>query len=240
MVPANVLALVPARGGSKGLPGKNARTLGDLSLLAWTVEAVRASGVELGALVLTTDSPELAEVGRAAGLEVPFMRPDELASDTADALSVVDHALAWFARERDREFDAVAWLQPTSPFRRPSALAEALRLLDQADVPGVVGVKDLHRSPSVLYRADDTNRLTPLSAAEPQQTRRQDIRSVLTPNGALYVTKVATIREARTLLPSGAIGIVMDQIESIDIDDATDWALAEAVVTAGLDWRSRR
>lgn len=232
-----LLAIVPARGGSKGLPGKNARTLGDLPLLGWTVEAVRASKIEHAAFILSTDDAELAAIGRAVGLEVPFLRPAELANDTASALAVVDHALDWFARERQLEFGAVAWLQPTSPFRPPSALAEAVRLIERDDVPAVIGVKDLHRSPSVLYHADAERRLTPLSATEPQQERRQNVTSLLTPNGALYVTKTETIRASRTLFPAGTLAIVMDQIASIDIDDATDWAIAEAVIAKGLTWR---
>jgi N-acylneuraminate cytidylyltransferase/CMP-N,N'-diacetyllegionaminic acid synthase len=236
-VVADLLVLVPARGGSKGLPGKNARVLGDLPLLGWTREAVRASCVD-ATCILSTDDDELAAIGRSVGLDVPFQRPAELASDTASALAVVDHALDWFARERGTTFHAVAWLQPTSPFRPPHALATAMQLLAGDDVPAVIGVKDLHRSPSVLYHADAAMRLTPLSD-DPQQIRRQDVRPLVTPNGALYVTKVETIRQARSLYPARTIGIAMDQIESIDIDDATDWALAEAVVRAGLDWRAR-
>lgn len=235
----DLLAIVPARGGSKGLPRKNARTLGDLPLLGWTAEAVRASGVTPAALVLSTDDDELAAIGRAVGLDVPYLRPPDLASDTASALAVVEHALDWFAREQQREFHAVAWLQPTSPFRPPSALAEAMQLIKRADVPAVIGVKDLHRSPSVLYHSDVERRLTPLSDESPQD-RRQDVRPLLTPNGALYVIKTETIRRDKTLFPAHAIGIAMDQIASVDIDDATDWALAEAIVAAGLTWRSQK
>lgn len=235
---SDLLAIVPARGGSKGLPGKNARTLGDLPLLGWTAEAVRASGIAPRASILSTDDPELAAIGRAVGLEVPFLRPAELAADTTSALAVVEHALAWFARERALEFAAVAWLQPTSPFRPPAALAEAMRALDRGDVPAVIGVKDLHRAPSVLYHADAELRLAPLSD-EPAQQRRQDVRPLFTPNGALYVTRTDTIRTQHSLFPPGSRAIVMDQIASIDIDDATDWAIAEAVVAAGLTWRTR-
>lgn len=228
---AHLLALVPARGASKGLPRKNARSLGDRPLLGWTAEAVRTSGIQPDALILSTDDDELANIGRSVGLEVPFMRPPELANDTATALGVVEHALQWFARERQMRFHAIAWLQPTSPFRPPSALAEAMRLL--ADAPAVIGVKDLHRSPTLLYHADHERRLTPLSDA-PQQQRRQDVPALLTPNGALYVTKTETIERSRSLYPPGSIGIVMDQIASLDIDDERDWALACAIVAAGL------
>jgi CMP-N,N'-diacetyllegionaminic acid synthase len=232
-----LLALVPARGGSKGLPRKNAKTLGDLPLLGWTAEAIRASGVQFGASVLSTDDAELAELGRAVGLDVPFLRPAELANDTASALAVVEHALGWFA-ERGREFDAVAWLQPTSPFRPPSSLGEAISMLARENVPAVIGVKDLHRSPSVLFHADRDQRLVPLSDGE-AQSRRQDVPALVTPNGALYVVKTNAIRASHTLFPPGSIGISMDQISSLDIDDAMDWAIAEAVVAAGLTWRSR-
>ncbi len=238
MTHEDLLAIVPARGGSKGLPGKNARVLGGVPLLGWTAEAIRASGVTPAATILSTDDDELAAIGRDVGLEVPFMRPPALAGDAATALAVVDHALDYFARERGVEFRAVAWLQPTSPFRPPAALVEAVAAIARDDVPAVIGVKDLHRSPSVLYFADAARRLTPLAEGDPQE-RRQDVRPLLTPNGALYVTRVDTVRTARTLFPPGTLAIEMDQIASIDIDDATDWAIAEAVVAAGLTWRSR-
>ena len=233
---ADLLAIVPARGGSKGLPRKNARTLGDLPLLAWTVESVRASGIEPAAFILSTDDDELATIGRAIGLDVPFMRPAELANDSASALAVVEHAIDWFARERQREFGAVAWFQPTSPFRTPGVLTEAVQLIERENVPAVIGVKDLHRSPSVLFHPDANRALTPLSGDEPQR-RRQDVRPLLTPNGALYLVKTDVIKREKTLFPPGAIGVVMDQIASLDIDDETDWSIAEAMIAAGLTWR---
>jgi N-acylneuraminate cytidylyltransferase/CMP-N,N'-diacetyllegionaminic acid synthase len=230
MTRAELLTLVPARGGSKGLPGKNARTLGDRPLLGWTAEFVRASGVP-ARLVLSTDDPQLADLGKSVGLEVPFLRPAELATDEATSLAVVEHALDWFA-ERGIELSVVALLQPTSPFRPAGVLAEAMQLI-AAGAPAVVGVKDLHRATSSLYRANADRTLTRLGGGD-GGTRRQDARPLLTPNGALYVTTTAALRSARTFVPDGTIGIVMDQIASIDIDDATDWALAEAVVAAGL------
>ncbi len=234
-----LLAIVPARGGSKGLPGKNARTLGDWPLLRWTVEAVRASGVTPDAFILSTDDDALATIGRASGLDVPFSRPAALANDTATALSVVEHALDWFEKERATSFDAVMWLQPTSPFREPSAITQAIELIRRDDVDAVLGTKLLHRSPSVLYYADDAQRLTPLASDLPQQTRRQDIRDLHTPNGALYVTKVSALRRTGSLYPPGTIAIPMNQIASLDIDDALDWALAEAVAIQGLSWRHK-
>lgn len=227
-----LLALVPARGGSQGLPRKNARTLGSRPLLGWTADAIRASGVTATA-VLSTDDEELAEIGRSVGLEVPFMRPAELANATASALAVVEHALEWFAA-RGQEFDLVAYLQPTSPFRPATALSDAIERLRDSSVPGVIGVMKIDRSPSVLFYADEIGRLSPLSQTQPVQTRRQDVRALLTPNGALYVTRTSVIRAERTLFPAGTVGMPMNQIASLDIDDATDWALAEAIVAAGL------
>jgi N-acylneuraminate cytidylyltransferase/CMP-N,N'-diacetyllegionaminic acid synthase len=229
---SGLLILVPARGGSKGLPGKNTRLLGGLPLLAWTARAIAASGVPARA-VLSTDDPAIAEIGRAHGLEVPFLRPAALATDTAGMLEVVDHAVAWL--ETNQRFSAalIMLLQPTCPFRKPERLRQAVELLGRPDTEGVIGVRRIDRSLSVMYREDASGWLEPLAPWE-DRTRRQDVRPLLTPNGTLYLVTRGALSAHRRLFPPRLRPLATDTIEGIDIDTPEDWALAEAVVASRL------
>jgi CMP-N,N'-diacetyllegionaminic acid synthase len=227
-----LLILVPARGGSKGLPGKNTRPLGGLPLLAWTARAIAASGVAARA-VLSTDDPAIAEVGRAHGLEAPFLRPAALATDTAGSFEVVEHAVDWLAREAGYHPSAVMLLQPTCPFRRPERLRQAIELLGRPDTEGVIGVRRIDRSLSVMYREDEGGALEPLAPWD-DRIRRQDVRPLLTPSGTLYLVTTPALAAHRRLFPPRLRPLPTDAVEAVDIDTAEDWALAEAVVGAGL------
>jgi len=227
-----LLILVPARGGSRGLPGKNTRPLGGLPLLAWTARAIAASGVAARA-VLSTDDPGIAEIGRAHGLETPFLRPAALATDTAGSFEVVEHAVDWLVREAGYRPDAVMLLQPTCPFRRPERLRQAMELLGKPDTDGVIGVRRIDRSLSVMYREDEGGALEPLAPWD-DRIRRQEVRPLLTPSGTLYLVTVDALARHRRLFPPRLRPLPTDAVEAIDIDTAEDWALAEAVVAAGL------
>lgn len=230
--PPGLLILVPARAGSKGLPGKNLRRLGGLPLLTWTARTIEAAGLGTRA-VLSTDDPAIAEVGRAAGLEAPFLRPAELATDEATTVSVVEHAMQWMEREGGYPVTAVMLLQPTSPFRRAHRLHEALELFAQPGTEAVIGVDTIPRTPGLLYRRDADGLLVPLGDWE-EGTRRQDVRPVLTPNGSLYLITRESLHRTGRMFPRRLLGLPTDHIEGIDIDTPADWALAEAVVAAGL------
>lgn len=227
-----LLILVPARGGSKGLPGKNVRRLGGIPLLAWTARAIRASGVA-GHTLLTTDDPVIAEVGRAEGLDVPFLRPAELATDDTDMVDVVCHAVDWMEREARVAVEVVMLLQPTCPFRRAARLREALALLARPGTEGVIGAARLERSPSLLYREDAAGFLEPLAAWE-AATLRQRTRPTFTPNGTLYLVTRNALADHKRLFPPRLRALETSAVEGVDIDTPDDWALAEAVVSAGL------
>lgn len=227
-----LLILVPARAGSKGLPGKNTRPLGGLPLLAWTARAIAASGVPARA-VLSTDDPAIAAIGRAHGLEAPFLRPAELASDTAGMLEVVEHALGWLEARAGFSASAVMLLQPTCPFRRPERIRQALDLLRLPGTEGVIGVKGIERSLSVMYREGPDGLLEALAPWD-ERTRRQDVRPLFTPNGTLYLSTRDSLARHRRLFPPRLRPLPTDRLEGIDIDTAEDWALAEAAVAAGL------
>ena len=236
----NLLIVIPARGGSKGLPRKNALKLGNLPLLGWTAEAVRQAGLENAQCLLSTDDPELAAIGASVGLDAPFLRPAELATDAAGAVDVALHALNWLEQSRGVRAEYLLWLQPTSPFRPPAALAQALQLLQETPaLDAVIGIKPIYRNLGTLFCQDDGGQLEPLARQAEEITRRQDVRPMFTPNGSLYLIRSTVLREQRSFFPPRSRGLVMDQIASLDIDDPTDWAMAEALVAGGLTWRDR-
>jgi len=226
------LILVPARGGSKGLPGKNLLCLGGAPLLTWTARTIEAAGLSARA-VLSTEDPEIAAVGRAAGLETPFVRPPSLAEDDSPMIAVVEHAVSWMEREGGYPISAIMLLQPTSPFRRACRLRQAMDLLAQPGTDAVIGVDTLLRSPNLLFRESAGGLLQPLApGAGP--LLRQHIPPIFNPNGTIYLITRESLRRHRSFFPERLRALPTSQIESIDIDTPEDWELATAVVAASL------
>lgn len=221
------LGLIPARGGSVGLPGKNIKALGELPLIAWTIRSALRSG-SFERVAVSTDDTAIAECALAAGAEVPFMRPAHLANDTASSLDVVQHAIHELGCKQ-----SIGLLQPTSPFRSASHIRQAVARFLEDDAPALISVveaKPLEWS-MMLGRG---GLLTRASPADSQPTRRQDAPSLVQPNGATYLVRVDALQDAGSFTPAGTIGFRMSKIDSLDIDDAEDFALAEAVVAGGL------
>lgn len=235
---SKLLIIIPARGGSKGLPGKNAKILGGHPLLKWTADAISLSGLKNYQCVLSTDDEEIAEIGSGIGLDVPFIRPTELATDTASAVDTANHAIDWYNAKRDFQPKYLMVLQPTSPFRPPHTIHEAFSLLSENDTDAIVGVKPIHRALGTLFYTDEKNMLAPLERQNKLATRRQDVRTIYTPNGAMYVIKSDILKTQKTFFPKNSKAIIMDQIQSHDIDDPVDWSIATALVNSGLSWRN--
>lgn len=223
-----VLGLVPARGGSRGIPRKNVRPLAGRPLLAYTAEAALASR-SLARVVLSTDDPEIAAVGRACGLDVPFTRPSELAADASPTLGVVRHALD--ALPDGHEYDAVCLLQPTDPFRTTAEIDEAVALFRSSGADTVISV---HRVPDkynphwVYLRGDDgalrlaTGELAPIA-------RRQDLPPAFHRSGSVYVTRRQTILDG-SLFGARVVGLETDPDGSVNLDTMDDWELAERML----------
>jgi CMP-N-acetylneuraminic acid synthetase len=226
------LGIVPARGGSKGVPGKNARLLAGRTLLDYTAEAARESGV-LDRVILSTDSEDIAAAGRRAGLDVPFMRPTELAQDDTPMLPVVQHALDTLARAGWTP-DVVVLLQPTSPLRRAAHIRDAVRLLCESDADSVVSVVQVprHLSPDYVMRLDD-GVLRPFLADGGRITRRQDARPAYVREGTVYAFRRATLERFGSIYGDNCRPLVLDEAESLSIDSPADWAAAERIL-AGL------
>lgn len=230
-----VLGLVPARGGSKGVPRKNVRPLGGRPLLAWTAEAALGART-LARVVLSTDDAEIAEVGRACGLDVPFLRPPELARDDTPTLPMMQDVVGRLEAEGER-FDAICLLQPTNPFRRSADVDACVdRLVDSgADaVVSVLAVPAEHNPHWVYFRdADGALRLA-TGEAQPLP-RRQLLPAAFHREGSVYVTRRDVLMERGSLYGDRVLGHEMDPARSVNIDTLADWARAEALVESMTD-----
>ena len=224
--PLLVLGLVPARGGSKGVPGKNVRPLAGHTLLEYTLRAARESSV-LDRVILSTDSLEIADAGRRAGLEVPFMRPAALAADDTPMVPVIEHALGEIARHGWSP-DIVVLLQPTSPLRRPEHIRDAVAMLRETEADSVVTVVELprHLSPDYVMRIDG-GRLKPFLPEGARVTRRQDARPAYSRDGTVYAFRRSTIEQLGGIYGNDCRPLLIDTSDSLSIDSQADWDEAE-------------
>lgn len=228
MVPS-VLGLIPARGGSRGLPRKNLRLLLGRPLIAYTIAAAR-SAASLDRVVVSTDDAEIAAVARAEGAEVPFLRPAELATDAAATLPVVQHALAALGEHDGYAPDAVALLEPTAPLRSSEQVDVAVARLFEAGADAVVGVAEVpHHFHPFKLRVLRDDRLHRFMDLVPLPARRQDLPPLHYVNGAIYVTRTPVILGG-SLYGDRICPLVMAREDSIDIDDEVDLLLAETLL----------
>jgi len=228
--PCRFLAVVPARGGSKRLPRKNVLPLGGRPLIAWTITTAHQSGV-LGDVLVSTDDGEIAGAARDAGAMVPWLRPAELATDSASSADVLRHALKWYETQHGT-VDAVVLLQPTSPFRTAASIrgaVAAFRTQDGQSAQAVVSVGPAASHPAWCFRVEG-GMLQPFLGWEPLSQRSQDLEPAFALNGAIYVLPAADVRGSEPLLRPGIRPYVMhDAHESLDIDTPDDWQTAMSI-----------
>lgn len=221
----NYLAVIPARGGSKGLPGKNTRNLAGKPLIAWSIGQALAAGPGVHAHV-STDDPGIAEIARAHGADVPFLRPAHLATDSAATEPVMLHSLDWY-RAAGREFDAVVLLQPTSPLRHPGTLEAALQAFERSGAASLLGVCENHH---FFWR--DPGNATALYDYQ-NRPRRQDIRPEdrwYRENGSIYITRTDAFRRHANRLCQPIHMHLMREDEGWEIDSLADFAVVEALM----------
>jgi CMP-N,N'-diacetyllegionaminic acid synthase len=221
-----VLAVIPARGGSKGIPDKNIRLLAGQTLVERAAYAAAESGL-IDRTILSTDSERIAEEGRRIGLEVPFIRPAHLAADDTPMLPVIEHAID-FLEQGGWSPEIVVLLQPTSPLRRPDHVRNAVRQLRQSGADSVVTVIELprHLSPDYVMRVEG-GRLVPFLAHGASVTRRQDARPAYVRDGTVYAFWRRTMTETGTIYGRDCQPLVLRALESLTIDTPQDWEEAE-------------
>lgn len=234
-----VLAIVAARGGSKGLPGKNVRPLAGRPLIEYSLR-VAALVPFISRCVVTTDSDEIADVVRGLGGDVPFMRPAELAADDTAMAPVLRHALAAVEADEDSRYDAVVLLDPTSPARDPADVSRAIdRLHDRRDWDGVISVSAPTFHPvwvGVRSAADDPDRAERYFADGSGVTRRQQLGQYLRINGNFYVWRAEFVRRMEaSWFDEGVHGMIeIPESRAFSIDDLYEFELLEALVAAGF------
>ncbi len=224
-----VLGVVPARGGSKGIPRKNVRLLGGKPLLQYTAEAA-THATRLERTLLSTDDGEIAELGERLGLWVPFLRPLELAQDDTPTLHVLLHLVEWLHRN-DAEYDAYCLLQPTTPFRTAQEIDAAVELLAQSDADAVVSVipvpKHFHPAWQMKIADDGALVLWNKDSLSHIVTRRQDLLQTYIRSGALYVMRHETLAEKQSLYGERCLSFIMPADTMFNLDTLDDWAQAE-------------
>lgn len=223
-----ILALIPARCNSKGIPGKNIRPFRGHPLLAHSILHARRAGFRNEDIVLTTDSAEYADIGRRYGADVPFLRPDELATDTAGSREVMLHAIDTLAA-MGREYDTICLLQPTSPLRDPQDITEAIALYERYSPDMVVGVCVSGANPYYNLFEPGADGGLHISKGDGLITRRQDAPPVYEFNGAIYIIRVEALRHSPITRFGHIVPLVMPAERSLDLDTEADWQRLDTV-----------
>ncbi len=221
-----VLALIPARGGSKGVPGKNLRKVGGKSLLAWTIDAAKASKY-IDSVVLSSDSLEIITAAKQLGCSAPFVRPAEFARDESPGIDPVLHALGELPG-----FDYLVLLQPTSPLRTAEDIDHCLESVDNAKGDFCMSIAPSSDSPFWMYFLGDDHRLVPVINDRPAIARRQLLPPTFVPNGAVYVGRVPALVRDKTFLTATTIGVEMPSARSLDIDTEADFQYLDFLLSS--------
>lgn len=223
-----ILALITARGGSKRLPGKNIRPLGGTPLIVWSIKV--AQGIpNICDILVSTDDTATAEIARSAGALVPWLRPLELATDTASSVDVCVHALDWYESVNGK-LDGLLLLQPTSPFRSRNTVLRGMEIFREHQHRPVLGVSPAASHPMWCYQVDG-EALRPFIDSGGLHLRSQDLPPAYAANGAFYLIAPEDLRRRRSFYSDDMVPLVIDEpSESLDIDTEWDWMIAEAAL----------
>ncbi len=228
----DILAFIPARGGSKRIPKKNIRLLNGKPLIAYTIEAARKSR-HINRTVVSTDSEEIASVAKEHGAEVPFLRPESVSQSNSTEMEFFNHALDWFSKNENYEPDLIVLLYPTSPFRKPESIDRAIEeMLAHPEADSLRSVRLCSEHPYKMWVIEDRY-LKPFVKGEDLNMHTlsyQLLPTVYIQNASIYITKPSTIRNKKSPTGDVIIPFIMDDIESIDINNPMDFHFAEVVM----------
>jgi CMP-N-acetylneuraminic acid synthetase len=225
------LGLIPARAGSKGIPGKNVRALFGKPLIAYSIEAA-ARARRINRIVVSTDDPAVAQTAQVWGAEAPFIRPAELATDTTPMLPVMQHAVR-LLEESESYHDLICLLQPTSPMRTPDDIDECIGLLEQSGADTVVSVLPVPEryNPHWVFEPDDAGGLRLSTGEASPVPRRQDLPPAYHREGSIYIVRRDVLMDRNTLYGPRVVGYVMDAARSVNIDEPADWDAAVSLMS---------
>ncbi len=225
-----ILVIIPARGGSKGIPHKNIKPLNGKPLIYYTIDVARGI-VKDEDICVSTDDQEIIKCVEDYGINVPFVRPAELASDTAGTYEVLLHALDFYEKQ-GKKYDIVLLLQNTSPFRTIDQTKEAIALY-KPEIDMVVSVKECSANPYYCVFEEDSDAFLHICKGEGNITRRQDAPKVYEYNGAIYIMNAETLKTTHMHKMKKRVKYVMDEMSSYDLDTMTDWKIAEMIKKEG-------
>lgn len=225
-----MIAIIPARGGSKGLPGKNIRMLCGKPLIAHTIEAAKKSKY-IERIIVTTDSKEIADVAVQYGAEVPFIRPDYLATDTATAIDVYIHAVEYLMGDVNNKIDKFMVLLPTAPLINEVHINEAVELFDRKKAVSLISVREAETPVTWYMKKSDDGYISNAGFGKGDAvSNRQANETYYIPNGAIYILDYNLLKKERTYYSEKTIGYVMSEKESVDIDTLADFEYAEYLI----------
>lgn len=224
-----IITIIPARGGSKRLPGKNIKPLNGKPMIAYAIRAaLEAKGVDR--VIVSTDDKEIAAIAKKYGAEVPFLRPTELATDTATTVSVLQHTVNWLKESEKYDTDTVVLIQPTSPLVLSEDIDQAIEKLQATDANSCLSVCEIKERPEWMYEFVN-GKVKPYLALEMREIRSQDLKKLYRINGAVYaIKKDFLMKNSRVIDDKNMEAIIMPPERSVDIDELADFLLAEVLM----------
>jgi CMP-N,N'-diacetyllegionaminic acid synthase len=226
----SVLAIIPARGGSKGLPGKNIRPMCGKPLIGWTIDKAKKCRY-LDMILVTTDDQKIANIAQNFGAYVPFIRPAEFATDQSSTYDVIRHALSYLKDTECKEFDYVVLLEPTSPLREDDDIGQMLELIvvRQEEFDSIVSIGKVTEHPSIMKRLV-VDGIEPFCPDLAQTTRRQDNAAAYFPFGVSYIAKTSSLLEENTFYTRRCMHFLIKRYQNYEIDDIYDFLCIESVM----------
>lgn len=225
------LAIIPARAGSKGLPDKNIKELCGKPLIAWSIETGLKSNY-LDEVMVTTDCQNIAEVSKLYGANVPFLRPEELASDTATSFDAIAHTIDYYKNELNKEFDYIVLLEPTSPLREISDIDNMIEkiVVNENDFDSIISIGEVNEHPCVMKKVVNQNYLFPCFVELEMETRRQDHDMVYFPYGVAYIVKTKSLLNEKTFYTKQSTFYKIRRYQCYEIDCIYDFLAVENIM----------
>ncbi len=226
-----ILAIIPARGGSKGIPRKNIKEINNKPLISFTIEEAKKSKY-INRVIVSTDDREIAEISKNYGAEIPFLRPKELAEDNSPGIDHIIYCIKWLKNNENYLPDYICILQCTSPLRKVKQIDEAIEMLLDKNIDSVVSICESEVSPYWMKKLEN-NKLKDFLDNIPLYANRQALPTVYRLNGAIYLCKTKLLLKTLSFYNENTVPYIMNKVSSVDVDDLIDFKFAEFLIKEG-------
>ncbi len=225
-----ILAIIPARGGSKGLPDKNIKLLNGKPLIGWTIEQAKACKY-IDSIFVTTDNEQIANTAKFFGIDIPFLRPAELASDTSSSMDVVEHVLSYF-ENKHIYFDYILLLEPTSPLRKKSDLDQAIQLaIEDESADGIISLGEVHMEhPMIVKKINEKGKITSYINDIRKISQRQQADKAYFPYGVIYMIKTDVFKREKAFYTNNVLPYYIERWQNYEVDDIYDFIAIETIL----------